>query len=68
MNNYTAKSLILASALVTIFTFIGWGMSVYKLINCDFDSQGTWKAEVVYGIGVVIPPTSLIIGYLDIED
>ena len=45
----------IAFLLLAIGSYIGNGV---KLINCDFEAP--YKEEVVYGIGVVAAPLSLI--------
>lgn len=51
--------------LFYIAYLIGWGLSIYKAVKCNWDPIG--KAEVLYTVGAV---TSLggIIGYFDIKD
>jgi len=42
-----------------------WCINVYKLTQCNFEPS--YKAEVLYGIGVV-SPTCFITAFMDIED
>lgn len=53
--------------IVVILTFVlgtaGWLSSIYKLSECDFEAP--YKAEVVYGIGIAVPPLGAVIGYMD---
>ena len=36
-------------------TIIAWPLNVYRLIQCDFDSNKSWKGEIVHGIGIFAP-------------
>ena len=42
---------------------VGWFMNLYKLTQCDFEAS--YKAEVIRGAGVVVPPIGAIVGYLN---
>lgn len=44
---------------------IGWVKNLGKFIDCDFEAP--YKAEVIYGLGIVTPIGG-ITGYLNIED
>jgi len=35
-----------------------WPINVYKLTQCDFESD--FKCEVAHGIGVIMPPASIV--------
>lgn len=41
-------------AYVVVFGFLVgcYVGNVIKLVNCDFDSSGSWKGEIVYAIGL----------------
>lgn len=45
--------------------FIGWILSIYKAVTCNWEPVG--KAEVIYTVGAVTPLGG-VIGWLDIED
>jgi hypothetical protein len=45
---------------------IGWGMNIYKLTQCDFDTP--LKAEVIRAVGIPVFPIGVIVGYMDIDD
>lgn len=51
--------------IVGLFSVIGWGKDIYKLIHCDFEAP--YKAEICYGVGL-IPPVGAIMGWINIED
>lgn len=58
--------IIIIEIMIFLFGFTGWAMSINKLINSDFEKP--YKREIVYAIGTVIPPSSIVIGWLNIED
>ena len=46
-------------ALLIYLTFVmTWVINLIKLINCDFDAP--YKEEIVYSIGLFLPPTSIV--------
>ena len=59
------KLLIFTLAVVLIGYLIVWGWNVTKFLSCDF--QAPYKCEVVHGIGVVIPPVSIITVWIEAE-
>lgn len=48
------------------FIFIGWSANIYKL--CKLDFEPSYKAEIIRGVGIVVFPMGVIIGYMDIKD
>jgi predicted tellurium resistance membrane protein TerC len=62
----TIGMVVLVYIALLIFGVIGWGMNVYKLVQCDFEAP--IKAEVIRGIGIVVVPVGAIAGYCDISD
>lgn len=50
--------------LVVICT-IGYGINFYKLTQADFKEP--YKTEVIRGIGTVVPPVGMVIGYMPVE-
>jgi hypothetical protein len=61
------KMSFLAAISFVILASIGYGLNIMKLATeCDF--QGPYKAEMIRGIGIVVPPSGAIMGYLEIED
>jgi len=42
----------------------GYGMNIWKLSSADF--QAPYKAEVLRGIGVIVPPVGVVTGYLNL--
>lgn len=50
--------------IVIFFVCLGWGQGVYKFCRCDFEKP--YKAEISYGVGLVVPPVGVIIGWLDL--
>ncbi len=49
--------------LLCTFCLISWVQNVVKLSECDF--KAPYKAEVIYGIGV-ITPAGIVTGWLDL--
>jgi hypothetical protein len=60
------KETVIAYAIVWILCIYGWFANLYKLTQCDFDTP--LKAEVIRGIGIIIPPAGVIMGFIDIKD
>jgi hypothetical protein len=56
------KAIVLVSIIPFIF-IAPWFFNAYKLTTCDFDAP--YKCEVIHGIGLFIPPTSLITAWFD---
>jgi len=44
--------------LIILMAWFLWGFNMYKLIECDFESN--YKCEVIHAVGVLVPPTSVI--------
>lgn len=51
--------------LVVVVGF-GYVSNIVKLTKCDF--KPSYKAEVLRGVGIVVPPVGIIEGYLSISD
>lgn len=54
----TGKQFLIASTVVMLLAVLPWAVNAIKFVQCDFASP--YKCEVVHGIGVFIPPTSII--------
>ena len=50
--------------VLLIAAVTGWGMNLYKLTQCDFESP--YKCEVLRTVGLV-PPIGAIMGYIDLD-
>lgn len=50
---------ILGLAIIAAF-MVGWCINAYKLCKLDFASP--YKAELIRGVGVVMPPLGSILG------
>lgn len=57
---FTVVELLMVFSLIGV---VGWFMNLYKLTQCDFEPS--YKAEVIRGAGVVVPPIGAIVGYLN---
>lgn len=44
--------------------FLGWGMNIYSLTQCDFEAP--YRAEVLRMLGVFLAPVGGVLGWLDI--
>lgn len=49
--------------LIWCATIFGYGRCIYKFCKCDFESS--YKAEVIYGVGV-FTGLGVVIGYFNI--
>jgi hypothetical protein len=49
-----------------VVVLYGYVANIVSLCHCDFKEQ--YKAEILRGIGIVLPPVGVIEGYLKIED
>ncbi len=64
---FTAISdFIVVGIVVLIFGTVGYIMNIVKLCRSDFEKP--IKAEVIRGVGVVVPPVGAIAGYCTIQD
>jgi len=60
--------LILTFIVLFGVALVGYGLGIYKFVTCDFDhAKSSWKAEVVYGVGIVLP-YNCVAGYFDIGE
>lgn len=64
MNDDTKSSIIAISIIVLIG--YGWFANLYKLSQYNFSSP--YKAEVLRGVGAVVFPVGVVMGYFNIED
>lgn len=47
----------------------GWGTSVRRAFNSDWSSETSYKREVIYTIGSVIPPVGGVVGiFTNVKD
>ena len=64
MNDDTKISISAISIVVLIG--YGWFANLYKLSQYNFSSP--YKAEVLRGVGAVVFPVGVVMGYFNIED
>ena len=57
---------VLIPIVIWVLAIFGWGNSLYRLTQCDFDTP--LKTEVIRGAGVVIFPLGIVLGYISISD
>lgn len=64
-DNHTIVGLI--TCLIVLASAVAWPLNVYRLAKCDFSNEGSWKGEVIHGIGVVTP-TYLVTAWSNWDD
>ncbi len=52
-----------AVILLWVIAAIGWIKNIINFIGCDFAAGGSYKAEILHGIGIVCPPLGAIFGW-----
>jgi hypothetical protein len=52
--------------IVVIGLFIGYVVNIVKLTKTDF--KPPYKAEILRGVGIIVPPVGGIEGWLKIKD
>jgi len=57
---------VIVYTAVVILALAGWVGNIVKFAGCDFKSP--YKAEVIRGVGIIVPVVGAVTGYLDIED
>jgi len=57
---------ILLMLLIFALPLIGYVKNVVSFCNCDFETS--IKAELIRGVGIVIPVVGMITGWVDIKD
>lgn len=58
--------LLIALISVSVLPIAGYVVNLYKLTQLDF--KAPYKAEVLRGVGVVVPPLGCFFGLINIED
>lgn len=56
----------LVLVFLVLFIVSSWCVNFYRFVTCDFEP--TYKAEVLYGIGVFVVPTFVVTAWIDIDD
>ena len=59
MKNISALGIIIWLVILT-----GWVKSIIKLSECDFEPS--YKAEVIYMVGSIVPPVGAVVGWLEV--
>lgn len=52
-------------AIIALLGAVGYFLNIYKLAT-ETDFEAPYKAEVIRGAGVLIPPVGAIAGYFDV--
>lgn len=60
------KSLVLVYLLVVILGCVGYVYNICRF--CFLDFKPSYKAEVIRGVGIFIPPVGAITGFIPIYD
>ena len=65
----TIKILNFIQIAIFLAFFVGWILSIVKLVKCDFDgSKSSYKAEAIYGLGVGTFVIGGVVGYMDLGE
>ena len=43
----------------------GYVSNIYKFATQDFESP--YKSEAIHGIGILVPPMGVVVGFMDFE-
>lgn len=57
---------VLIYAALSIAMLIGYISCIVKFVKSDFAPIG--KREIIYGVGIALPPAGFVIGYLNIDE
>lgn len=60
------KRYIIINIILSVYVASSWYVNTYRFCTCDFDAP--YKAEIVYGIGVVGVPSFLLTSWMDIDN
>ena len=52
------KSLFTLYIAILLVFGSAWVINLIKLTQCDFEPL--WKEEIIHGVGVIIPPASIL--------
>jgi len=66
--NHIAQSSGCFTFIVVIFLIIGWIQCVVKDIKSDWDINNLGKREVLYTVGIFMPPIGGVIGWFNIPE
>lgn len=58
------KLLFIIQIVILLVIGTGWVKSIVHLSNCDFEPA--YKAEVIYGVGVLVPPVGAVVGWMEL--
>jgi hypothetical protein len=48
----------LFSIIAVLCVVVSWAWNATKFFSCDFEES--YKCEIVHGVGIVVPPLSLV--------
>ena len=58
------KDMGIVVIVIYLVIITGWVKSIIKLTECDFEPS--YKAEVVYMVGSIVPPVGAVVGWLEV--
>ena len=58
------KNIGIVGIIIWLVVLTGWVKSIIKLTECDFEPS--YKAEVVYMVGSIVPPVGAVVGWLEV--
>ncbi len=59
------ESIIIITGPLLLMLLIFWLWNIVKFASCDFESN--YRCEVIHGVGIVVPPTSIITVWFDTD-
>lgn len=60
------KKLVILYFIVAVIGFGLWVRNLVKFIELDF--KPSYKAEIIRGVGIVIPPVGVVVSLINIQD
>ena len=58
------RNIGIVGIIIWLVVITGWVKSILKLSECDFEPS--YKAEVVYMVGSIVPPVGAVVGWLEV--
>ena len=52
--------------VVWLILALGWILNLVKFCECDF--KAPYKAEVIRGVGILVAPVGIVVGWITIPD
>jgi len=61
---FTVVELVIV--LLFVGGVVGYCLNIYKFASCDFEAP--IKAEVIHGVGIIIPAIGAVTGYMSLGE